>query len=242
MTVLCVPAGEFLMGSGGADPDAQDDEKPAHTLYLDAFWIDRTEVTNAQYRKCVESGACSDTSECGDGDLSSDARPVVCVDWYQAQAYCQWAGARLPSEAEWEKAARGADGRLFPWGDTLDGSLVNFCDRNCPLPWKDDSADDGCAYTAPVGSYPEGASPYGALDMAGNAWEWASDSYDDGYYARSPGSNPEGPEMVRWRVMRGGSWYDYAQDMRSTNRQRSFPGQRGTITGFRCSSSLTSLP
>jgi len=171
-TMVYVPAGEFIMGSDEGDSD----EQPVHTVYLDAFYIDKYEVTNAQYRRCVEAGAYSlphSTDRYTDPNYAE--YPVVYVDWYQAEAYCRWAGKRLPTEAEWEKAARGTEGRIWPWGNAFDGSKVNSCDKNCPYDYNDASVDDGYADTAPVGSYPAGASPCGALDMAGNVWEWVAD-------------------------------------------------------------------
>ena len=200
--MVYVPSGEFLMGFSGRDaeviraisPAAEfsvEGEKPPHKVFLDAFYIDKHEVTNAQYRKCVEAEVCnapSDTTYYGNADYAQ--HPVVYVSWYDADAYCQWAGKRLPTEAEWEKAARDDEERTWPWGNTLDGNRVNFCDANCPEWWKHASVDDRYAHTAPVGSYPEGASPYGALDMAGNVWEWVADWYGPDYYSQSPYRNP----------------------------------------------------
>jgi len=242
--MLYIPAGDFLMGSADADSAANDDEKPQHKVYLDAFWIDRTEVTNAQFRKCVEASVCQAPTTCDWGDptptYNDDAKsdhPVVCVDWNQAKAYCEWAGAHLPTEAEWEKAARGTDGRIFPWGNTFDDSKVNFCDRNCEFDHKDTDADDGYALTAPVGSYPAGASPYGALDMAGNVREWVADWYDGSYYVHSPVNNPEGPDSGDFRVMRGGSWYPDWSGVRAAGRSSRDPGNTASGTGFRCAGS-----
>ena len=190
--MVYVPAGEFLMGS--EDEDADSDEDPEHTVYLDAYWIYKHEVTNAQYRQCVDEGECdvpSNVNQFNNPDF--DDHPVVFVSWYDADAYCQWAGGRLPTEAEWEKAARGTDGRKFPWGEESPTcSLAQF--RDCS------------GETKPVGSFPAGASPYGALDMAGNVWEWVGDWYDGGYYSQSPSENPQGPDSGEYRVIRGGSW------------------------------------
>ena len=164
MVLVYVPAGEFRMGSAGSDSQAQDNEKPQHTVYLDAFWMDRTEVTNALYALCVKAGACQPPlsvnyswRESYYGNSQYDGYPVVYVSWKDAAAYCEWAGRWLPTEAEWEKAARGTDGRLYPWGNAEpDANRLNF---------------NGNVDARAVGSYPSGASPYGALDMAGNVWE-----------------------------------------------------------------------
>ena len=176
--MVYVPVGKFLMGSTDADRLAGDDEKPQHIAYLDAYWIDKTEVTNAQYRRCVEAGVCqvprvmeSHTWEepSSYGDLSMAEHPVVHVNWNDARTYCEWAGVRLPTETEWEKAARGSDGRVYPWGSTWDDRRLNFCDKRCVYSDPSVETDDGYHRTAPVGNYPTGASPYGVLDMAGNA-------------------------------------------------------------------------
>ncbi len=238
MEMVYVPAGEFLMGSD----EGYDDEKPVHDVYLDAYWIDRTEVTNAQYRQCVEGGACPEPECWGDDRFNGPDHPVVCVSWEDAVAYCQWAGARLPTEAEWEKAARGTDGREYPWGDTFDGTRLNYCDANCEFEHKDTGVDDGYAQTAPVGSYPAGASPYGALDMAGNVWEWVANWYAEGYYGRSPERNPTGPESGEARVLRGGSWLNYSSRARCAYRNRDIPDDGFSSSGFRCGLSSTSSP
>jgi len=231
--MVYVPAGEFLMGS--EDEDAFDDEKPEHTVYLDAYWIYQTEVTNAQYRQCVDEGECdvpSNVDQFNNPDL--DDHPVVYVSWFDADAYCQWAGGRLPTEAEWEKAARGTDGRKFPWGDTgVTGEKANYCDVNCEYEWLDESQDDGYKRTAPVGSYPDGASPYGALDMAGNVWEWVGDWYDEDYYSQSPSINPQGPDSGEYRVLRGGSWSGNGRGLRASARGWYYP-EVGDGFGFRC--------
>ena len=257
MTLLCVPTGEFTMGSG------DNDEKPPHIVYLDAFWIDQTEVTNAMFRKFVdETHYETDAEKAGsanvfdpvtyswpatnganwrhprgsDSDLNGqDDYPVVQVTWNDAKAYCEWAGRRLPTEAEWEKAARGTDGRTYPWGfQAVAGNLLNFADRNLEVPWGDKNVDDGYQYAAPVGHYPEGKSPYGALDMAGNVWEWVADWYGETTYASSPGRNPTGPETGSAHVVRGGGWNDGAADVRAARRYGLGPDGLGENGGFRC--------
>ncbi len=232
MVMVYVPAGEFLMGSADSDGKAEDDEKPQHTVTLDAYWIDRTEVTNAQYRRCVEAGACRKPDCWNEPNANADEQPVVCVGRSAAQAYCQWAGAQLPSEAQWEKAARGSDGRAYPWGDDFDGSRLNFCDNRCEYGWKDASFDDGYTYAAPVGSYPAGASPYGALDMAGNVREWVADWY--GPYTAAAQSNPAGPASGELGVLRGGTWDSVAGYVRAAYRHRSGVDGWSDSSGFRC--------
>lgn len=231
--MVYVPAGEFLMGSDVSDLQADEDEKPLHPVYLDAFWIDKTEITNSQYQLCVKAGACAPPQNLGK-QFSQDNLPVVGVNWSQAVAYCRWSGGRLPTEAEWEKAARGTDGRIYPWGNKFDGSRLNFCDANCIADWRDRRADDGYGYTAPVGSYPAGASPYGALDMSGNVWEWTADWYDPDFYKQSAYKNPTGPLSGQQRVVRGGSWYYYGANLRVPNRHRDSPTYRYDNIGFRC--------
>ncbi len=224
--MVCVPAGEFWMGAAEGDPGAEPGEKPGRQVYLDAYWIDRFEVTNAQYQRCVSAGGCTPPREERSFSRGSYYRqaafadfPVVYVDWNQASAYCAWAGEGLPTEAQWEKAARGTDGRLYPWGDQAPtSSLANFL----------------AADTVRVGSYPEGASPYGAEDMAGNVWEWAADWYSGDYYESAPSRNPPGPQGGGYRVLRGGSWYNEPAYLRVSGRLRTFPDLLGSASGFRC--------
>jgi hypothetical protein len=220
--MVYVSAGEFIMGSSDSDPEAEDDEKPQHTVYLDAYYMDRTEVTNDQYRKCVEAGACSQPHNTdGYNDPNRAEHPVVWVDWNQASAYCPWAGKRLPTEAEWEKTARGTDGRVYPWGNDWDGNKLRVL------------YDD----TKVVGSYPAGASPYEALDMVGNVGEWVADWYDSGYYSRSPSRNPLGPDLGEYRVVRSGSVIDIEWSLRATNRNMLRPAYSEAYLGFRCAKS-----
>jgi len=229
MVMVYVPTGEFLMGSADSDKAAQSDEKPQHTVYVDAFWIDRTEVTNAQYKKCAQAGACKASGYAGDSKYNGDDQPAVGVDWNRAQACCQWAGRQLPTEAQWEKAARGAqaDGRIYPWGNQP---------ATCEYAVMKDGSGSGCGKDAPwpVGGKPKGVSPYGALDMAGNVWEWVADWYDEKYYANSPSRNPIGPSSGQYRVLRGGSFVYDAQNVRGAYRGGNLPGHWYWNLGFRC--------
>jgi formylglycine-generating enzyme required for sulfatase activity len=198
---------------------------------LDAYWIDQTEVTNKQYATCEASGACTPPSDSSSetntsyyGSSKFDDYPVIYVDWNQAQAYCEWAGRRLPTEAEWEKAARGVDGKTYPWGENEPtANLLNL--------------DMNVGDTTFVGNYPQGVSPYGAQDMAGNVWEWVNDWYDKTYYKKSPVSNPAGASSGEIRVLRGGSWADGGTDVRSSARLEYSPDVTSFIFGFRCSRS-----
>jgi serine/threonine-protein kinase len=240
------------------------DERPLHAVDLDAFWIDQTEVTNDMFAQFVsETGHITDAEQRGksrafipseniiDDVTGADWRhplgpssnildlgdhPVAQMSWNDAAAYCEWAGRRLPSEAEWEKAAKGSDNRMFPWGNSgVAGDLLNLADRNLEHNWSDSSIDDGYTYTAPVGSYPAGVSPYGAFDMAGNVWEWIADWYRADYYANSPYANPEGPESGdNKRLQRGGGWYSLGRQSRTTFRQWNRPNVSDGSVGFRC--------
>lgn len=244
--MVYVPAGLFRMGSDDSDPDAAEDEKPHHQVHLGAFWMDRTEVTNAQYERCVEDLACSPPTSFAASTRDSyfansefEKYPVIYVDWNRANAYCTWAGKRLPTEAEWEKVARGTDNRMYPWGNAFDGSKLNFCDISCALDWRNVDWDDGHADTAPVGSYPEGRSPYGALDMLGNVWEWVADWYDVSYYVGSPGKNPSGPLSGYRKAIRGGAWDLFQGASRVANRYGGIPSDADDNVGFRCAYSAS---
>jgi formylglycine-generating enzyme required for sulfatase activity len=229
MVMVYVPAGEFLMGSADSDKDASSDEKLQHKVDLDAFWIDRTEVTNAQYKQCVQAPKCKVSSYADDSKFNGDNQPVVGVDWNDARTYCEWAGRQLPTEAQWEKAARGTDGRIYPWGNQT---------ATCEYAVMDDGSGNGCGKGSAawvVGSKPKGNSPYGAFDMAGNVWEWVADWYDEKYYGSSPPKNPTGPASGQVRVLRGGSWLNSVLFVRSAIRLRGFPEFRFNDVGFRCS-------
>ena len=224
MHLLYIPAGEFKMGSDGGS----DNERPSHMVHLDEFWIDETEVTIHMYSLCVKAKVCKEPRNKSSalyanyyGSPDFENYPVIHVDWNMAKTYCEWAGRRLPTEAEWEKAARGEQSLIYPWGDEEPNArLLNFEDER-----RDVTA---------VGSYPNGASPYGVLDMAGNAWEWVADWYRETYYAHSPDANPLGPRSGQERVLKGGSWHDNSIVVRASNRAHRAPDDACVNCGFRC--------
>jgi eukaryotic-like serine/threonine-protein kinase len=228
MVQVYIPSGQFLMGSPDTEAGAGKEEKPQHPVYLPVYWIDQTEVTNAMYTRCVREGVCSPPKETRSktrpayfDEPGFGSYPVIYVAWKDAEAYCRWAGRRLPSEAEWEKAARGIDGRTYPWGEDPPGPrMANF--------------NNQVGDTRAVGSYPAGASPFGALDMAGNVAEWVADWYDPDYYPVSPASNPAGPETGEFRVIRGGSWFNLQRAMRAAFRLSNYPDLQSDTLGFRC--------
>jgi formylglycine-generating enzyme required for sulfatase activity len=236
--MVLVPAGEFTMGRKAVDEFAAcqkfgsdcnvtwfTDEEPVHKVSVNAFYIDKYEVTNALYKQCVDQGACDPPQASNSsthlnyyGNSEFDKYPVIYVTWNQAKAYCEWRGARLPTEAEWEKAARGTDGRMYPWGDNLDETFANF----------NYSVGD----TTPVGSYEKGKSPYGAYDMAGNVWEWVNSQ--DRPYPYTPDDGRESPTGDDLRVARGGSWGFVGVSVSSSYRYGFEATSSNLDLGFRC--------
>ena len=244
--LVYVPAGAFKMGDNFGDGETR--ERPVHTVTLDAYYIGKFEVTNGEWRKFRDDAAYNDPKywpnklavpkdqipywtdpkNHGGGTPDSDRYPVLGVNWDAAVAYCNWLSEktgktyRLPTEAEWEKAARGTDGRKYPWGNTIDHTYAMYV------------KDANFVTAAAAGQFEKGASPYGAMDMAGNVMEWCSDWYRRDYYSISPTKNPQGPESGAYRVVRGGSFFEDAFDLRSYRRSASWPSfQSHRMTGFR---------
>jgi formylglycine-generating enzyme required for sulfatase activity len=220
--------------------NSKSDEGPAHKVYLDAFYIDVYEVTNAQYAECVTASACaaprntwSQTRIKYYDDPEFANYPVIYVLWHQAREYCQWRGGDLPTEAQWEKAARGGlEEKVYFWGDTLEGTEANFCDVNCTQMSSEKAYDDGFPDTAPVGSFaPNG---FGLYDMAGNVWDFVLDWYSPNYYENSPYENPTGPESGIRKVARGGSWWYGTPALRVTYRETGEPDLIYSDAGIRC--------
>lgn len=222
MSMALVPEGEFIMGSND-----RDNESPPHRVTLKAFRIDRYEVTTAHYAEFLDAVKRDPILGWDEVDWKTDGnRPIIGVTWDDADAYCRWAGKRLPTEAEWEKAARGTDARRFPWGDSL--PTTNHANFGKCCVW------EGYATLAAIGSFREGESPYGVDDMAGNVWEWVEDWYDANYYKNSPNQDPTGPSTGEKKVVRGGSWGDLSEVLRSSIRNKINPTLRHTDVGFRC--------
>ena len=266
--MVLIPAGEFQMGSN--DSNTEGNERPVHTVYVDAFYIDKYEVTNAQFKAFVDAnpqwqkdnipdkyhdGHYLDSWTENSYPSGEDTHPVMFVSWYAAMAYAQWAGKRLPTEAEWEKAARGGlEGKKYPWGNSApDGTQCNFADVTLAnlnidgITWSDDNVNDGHAFTAPVGSYP--ANGYGLHNMAGNVYEWCLDEWEAAFYRRSPHRNPVAGGWVEDgfakvqdhndRVVRGGSWLSAVLGLRVANRSKVAPAFTPAYIGFRCARAVT---
>ena len=240
--MLYIPGGIFRLGN----EEGEADEQPSLTVRLDPYYIDETEVTNRAYAQCVAAGACdppASNRSAFNPDYYESGQfsdyPVLYVNWHQAREFCEWRGARLPSEAEWERAA-GFDPeqgikRQYPWGDEFDGTLLNYCDANCYNGEKQDPTyDDEYGDTAPVGTYPEGRSPLGAYDMLGNVMEWTNDWYDRNYYSYAPESNPLGPDEGFAKAVRGGSWLSSREELSVSARTFYDPNEVRTNIGFRC--------
>ena len=225
--MILIPAGEFIMGSPEGE-GSDDDEHPQHTVFLDAFYIDKREVTNAQYKQFMRATGHKAPSYWNDEKYNQPNQPVVGVTWHDAVAYAKWAEKRLPTEAEWEKAARGGlVGKKYPWGDSISHDDANYSDTGGRDQW---------SKTSPVGSFPPNG--YGLYDMAGNVWEWCADWYDSNYYSISPSENPAGPSSGSYRVLRGGSWYGAQLSIRCAHRgRRGARGMHGSL-GFRCAQDL----
>lgn len=257
-----VPAGEFIMGS----PEGSNgfpDERPQRQVFVSAFWIDRHEVTNAEYERFVRATGhrvpanINPAVSLWDNSAplpGSHDHPVVNVSWSDAQTYCRWVRKRLPTEAEWEKAARGTDSRRYPWGNHWDIAFANSASFWAGRTVEFQTSDDwhgfwvngegarlsrahglkGEVLTLPVGRFPQGVSPYGLVDMAGNAAEWVQDWYDPESYAKAPLSDPSGPERGVLKAMRGGSWLKPATSLRTSDRDFGNTQSRPSGTGFRC--------
>ncbi len=234
--MVLVPGGEFLMGTSDADVEAYadvfpfqkaaryDNELPQRSIHVDAFWIDQLEVTNAQYRSFLDNTGYEPERYLSARLWTEPDMPALVLAWIDAERYASWAGKRLPTEAEWEKAARGTDGRFWPWGNVWDPTILSGNDGT--------GLDDGYIEFAPVGQFLQSASVYGALDMAGNAWEWVADRYDREYYTYGPLSNPQGPATGDGWVLKGGGWAENKAFTRPASR---VGGNAGSLLiGFRC--------
>jgi sulfatase modifying factor 1 len=221
--MILIPAGDFQMGDS---LDGMSNALPVHTVYLDAFYMDVYEVTNAQYKKFMDATGYKAPAYWNDPNYNALNNPVVGVSWDDAKVYSDWAGKRLPAEAEWEKAARGGlVGKRYPWGNDITHDNANYDGKDGKDVW---------TYTSPVGSFaPNG---YGLYDMAGNVWEWCADWYGSNYYVNSLKSNPKGPDSGSYKVLRGGSWYvGDVSFLRTAFRNGNSPADGYSyFLGFRC--------
>ncbi len=232
-TMVLIPAGMYEMGNRkslleldpvdllNTDRHTLGPENPAHRVHVDAYYIDKYEVTNAEYMKFVDATGARKPVSMNDPDFSGERQPAAGMSWKEADSYCKWAGKRLPTEAEWEKAARGKRPIEYPWGDeTPDATRVNF--------------NETLNKTAPVGSYETGKSDYGVYDLSGNVSEWVHDWHLAEFYLFSPKENPTGPEKGKYKVIRGGNWRNNAEDISLTYRNATVPNLRSKTLGFRC--------
>jgi formylglycine-generating enzyme required for sulfatase activity len=228
---IYIKSGEFTMGSSDLDLEHADDELPQHRVFLDAYWISKTEITNGMYKNCVDAGVCkysvSHITNPHFLDPAYTNHPVVYINWKGAQEFCNWIGGRLPTEAEWEKAARGPDGKQYPWDTELDGLIFT-------------NSNNLVGDTTPVNALPSSVSYYGVLDMNGNVREWVYDWYDLDYYKHSPYNNPQGPEKTGLKVLKGASYLDSIRYTRAANRLAHKPNSPGATRGFRCAKSVYS--
>ncbi len=229
MELIYIPSGKFVMGAGNSDSGAYESEMPQNTISLDSYWIDKYEITNAMYKLCVQASVCSPPSDFQSSTHSSyygnsryDQYPVINITWFDANTYCKWAGRRLPTEAEWEKAARGTDARIFHWGNEFGGNLANYNNNKLD--------------TTQVGSFPGGSSFFGLLDMAGNVWEWVADWYQASYYKEMPLQNPTGPSSGSRKIVRGGGFKSTYFYLRISYRFGWDPEYYDNNIGFRCAS------
>jgi sulfatase modifying factor 1 len=234
--MVVVPAGKLIRGT---EPERAnriclanskvckvawfEDEAPIHSVQLQSFLIDIHEVTQQEFRRVMGENP---------SDFEGSNLPVEQVTWHEAVAYCNKLGKRLPTEAQWEWAAKGGADSAFSWGENALSEKANFCDRSCPKRWRESQFEDGYRHTAPVGSFP--ANGYGVFDMAGNVYEWVQDWYGSDYYGRSPNDNPKGPEKGKLKVIRGGSWINYSVGVRPADRTDAKPKKRMNFVGFRC--------
>lgn len=231
-----IPSGKFTRGS--APKHAQkvclknndhckekwfEDEEPLHPVKLNSYYLDIYEVTQQDYQRVMDKNP---------SEFKGPNLPVERVSWHDANEYCQKIGKRLPTEAEWEWAAKGGQYWTFIWGNEAESNRANFCDRSCDKRWKEKQFEDGYSHTAPVGSFP--ANGYGLHDMAGNVYEWVMDWYDADYYEKSPNDNPQGPKKGNNKVIRGGSWINYSVGVRPSDRTEANPSDRINFVGFRC--------
>ncbi|MGB0894774.1 MAG: formylglycine-generating enzyme family protein [Parashewanella sp.] len=237
-SMVSVPAGKFIMGCLPSNDDIcyYLEDETEHTVYLDAYQIDKYEVTYNRYQKCIDANKCTAVSMGGAmnyGRKGVEHFPVNGVTWYQADTFCKFEGKRLPTEAEWEKAARGTDGRKFPWGN-----IKPSCDLTVMDSEYGGNLGCGTGNVMNVGSKPKGVSPYGAFDMAGNVWEWTADWYEEKFYKRSPKRNPTGPKTGIYKVSRGSDFFSRAgYELRTTSRFPYYPGNISPAIGFRCAKS-----